>query len=215
MSLNFEDQVTQVIMSAIKDLGFAISGGRAALIHNIVDRPTEDLDAFSNQITQKVVPEATKRILDVLSHNGFIANLKEEFSNELFSRIEVQNKIGLSMKVDLGYDWRQYPTVQSRFGPVIDLKDLAANKMSVLWLRREVRDVIDVYGLLNTGHFTRSQLLSILKNTDEGFNEKFLIKRLDAIQEHTNQEFIKYGLTSVEAENIRTYFAKWSEELKR
>ena len=82
------------------------------------------------------------------------------------------------MRVELGYDWREHEPVVSDYGPVIDVRDFATSKMSALWGRVEVRDVIDVHGLLTAGSFTKSELVRLLKENDAGFDERYFLQRL-------------------------------------
>ena len=66
---------------------------------------------------------------------------------------------GTVSTVELGVDWRAYPPVQLAIGPVLHPADAVANKLCALFGRAEVRDYIDVHGVLEDGRFATGKLL--------------------------------------------------------
>lgn len=50
---------------------------------------------------------------------------------------------GQSTELQLGLDYRQFPPAQLSVGPVLDVRDAVAGKMSALWSRGEARDYIN------------------------------------------------------------------------
>jgi hypothetical protein len=41
-------EVARIALSAAHEYGFALGGGLALVVHGVVDRPTEDVDVFSD-----------------------------------------------------------------------------------------------------------------------------------------------------------------------
>ena len=47
----FQATVARVALQAAAARGFALAGGNALVAHGIIDRPTDDVDLFSDQET--------------------------------------------------------------------------------------------------------------------------------------------------------------------
>src|SRR5438046_9059191 len=55
--------------------GFALAGGKALIAHGIIDRPTQDVDLFSNQ--EMGVAAAAQAVEDALRKAGFQAERRD------------------------------------------------------------------------------------------------------------------------------------------
>ena len=64
-------EVAAVALHAAARHGFALAGGNALIAHGIIDRPTEDVDLFSDQETG--VAAAAQAVEDALREAGFQA----------------------------------------------------------------------------------------------------------------------------------------------
>lgn len=71
-----------------------------------------------------------------------------------FARLAITDPAaGNTSTVELGVDWRAYPPVQLAIGPVLHPADAVANELCALFGRAEVRDYVDVYGVLEDGRY--------------------------------------------------------------
>ncbi len=72
----FQTEVARVALSAAKDHGFALGGGHALIAHGIVQRPTEDIDLFTDR--DDGVDDATTAVAQRLSDARLDAELIPE-----------------------------------------------------------------------------------------------------------------------------------------
>lgn len=113
--------------------GFALAGGAALVVHGVVDRPTEDLDLFTTE--PRDVPLAVAALRQALAADG----MQEEVvrSGSSFTRLLVtEPDSGASTVVDLAWGARLHDPEESPFGPVLSLRELAADKVLALFRSR-------------------------------------------------------------------------------
>ncbi|MFC7024521.1 hypothetical protein ACFQHV_15360 [Promicromonospora thailandica] len=56
-------------------------------------------------------------------------------------------------------NYREFAPARFEIGPVLDVRDAVAGKMSALWSRGETRDFIDIDAVVVSGRFTRAEVL--------------------------------------------------------
>ncbi|MFJ1791057.1 hypothetical protein [Kitasatospora griseola] len=99
-----------------------------------------------------------------------------------------------------------HPSVDSEFGPALHRDDVAAGKTGALFSRAEVRDAIDVHGLLKAG-YSRERLLELAAQSDAGFDRAMFADVLRRIARYSDEQFAAYGLAPADAALIREQFA--------
>jgi hypothetical protein len=115
--------------------------------------------------------------------------------------------------VELGVDWRAYPPVQMKIGPVLHPSDAVANKMCALFGRAEVRDYIDVHGVLVDGRYTPETLLRLATEHDPGFDPTVFADALRAVTRFPPSAFEPYRLTSGQVNALTGRLLKWADEI--
>ncbi|MEU5030244.1 hypothetical protein [Streptomyces milbemycinicus] len=88
-----------------------------------------------------------------------------------------------------------------------------AGKTSALFTRAEVRNTIDVAGLLKAADYTREQLMDLAAQNDAAFDRCMFADSLGRIQRYTDKQFAAYDLAAEEAAAIRDTFADWQQQL--
>src|SRR5512135_3311037 len=68
-------EVATIALRVAARHGFALAGGNALIAHGIIDRPTEDVDLFSDQETG--VAAAAQAVEDALREAGFRAERRD------------------------------------------------------------------------------------------------------------------------------------------
>ncbi|CAN5820060.1 hypothetical protein BH24ACT5_BH24ACT5_12050 [soil metagenome] len=133
------------VMSSIQDDGFVIAGGAALVLAGVSVRPTEDLDAFSSACED--VGAVAERLTDDLVDRGYVVEIHR--SNESFARLTVTTGRWRRtlMRVELGADAQLLESVSSPLGPMLSLRELAANKVLAAFGRHETRDLVDLAAL--------------------------------------------------------------------
>jgi hypothetical protein len=99
------------------------------------------------------MPAATERVIAAYESAGFTVELAHQNSEHTYTRLNVTDPVsGTQNKVELVAEFLNHPPVPSELGPVLHPDDVAAGKTSALDGRAEVRDAIDVDGLVKAGY---------------------------------------------------------------
>lgn len=139
--------------------GFALAGAGGLIDSGIIDRPTRDIDLFTNLSVDLLA--VIDRMVDGLRASGRVVEVHQ--STEHFGRLTVDG-----VEVDLGRNWRAADAVVSALGPRLSTEDLVAGKMSALASRLENRDVVDVARLAE--QFDFAEMVSWAMKADDGFD---------------------------------------------
>ncbi|CAG6395220.1 nucleotidyl transferase AbiEii/AbiGii toxin family protein [Streptomyces cocklensis] len=190
------------------DYGYALAGGYAIQAHHIVQRVSEDVDLFAPFArARQEMPEATTRVATAYEAASYSVDVAQQV--ETYTRLTVTDPAtGTRTKVELVAEFLH----DSDLGPVLHPDDLAAGKTSALFSRTEVRDAIDVDGLIKAG-YTRARLMELAAENDAGFDQRMFADSLARVQRYTDKQFAAYRLTPAEAGAIRQTFATWQHEL--
>jgi len=159
------NDLTAAILRAAAGHDFALAGGYALNVRGIVDRPTEDLDVFTNRAHAPA--DALPAITAALRDAGYTVEItRPPAPDGDFARFTA-TRDGNAVIVDLARDWRAYPaTPVPDLGPVLTSEDLIASKTAALVARALPRDFVDIAAALTT--HTREQLLHAAFTRDPG-----------------------------------------------
>lgn len=129
----------------------SLAGGAALIVHGLVDRATQDLDAFSR-------PDGNVSEIAVSVGSAFVAagytvqdvSDVDELRTLLVSR-QSRRALGRPLrpvKVQIGRDFQLLDPVPSRVGQTLDPVELAANKVLTVYDRPRARDADDLARLV-------------------------------------------------------------------
>lgn len=205
-------EVAACLSGILADDLFAIAGGVAVRLNGFTARSTEDLDMFSSnhQIEIDVVAARAARHLERF---GYEVQIDAAATSGMFGRLRVITPAGEFVKVELGRDWREFPSISSEWGPLLDPRDLAVAKLGALWGRREPRDAIDVAGFLDSGRFTAVALEGALAEQDAGFTLDTFETALRAVATYSDDAFARYGVSAFAISSIRDTFQAWADSV--
>jgi len=131
----FQADVARIALDAAGGHGFALAGGNALVAHGIVQRPTKDVDLFSNEAGGPgAVTAAVQAALEAAGYQVLVTR-PPELSHGEFSQMVVRRGDD-SMQLDMARDWRKWPPVQLDVGPVLHLDDAVSSKVSAMVGRR-------------------------------------------------------------------------------
>jgi hypothetical protein len=122
----------------------ALAGGGAMLAHDLVDRPTQDLDLFFTPDPAEVAPLADA-LAAALRAEG--AQVRVDRRGPEFTRLTVTVADGRAVVVQVAQDARIRDAVQLAFGRVLHPDEVAADKTLALFGRAAARDLVDVAAL--------------------------------------------------------------------
>ncbi len=208
----FHQRLTRVALAAAGQYGFCLAGGYAVAAHGFVNRRSEDVDLFTTMAAERDFPAAVEAVVLALKNDGLDATIT--LNAGTFARVEVSDlATGEKTKLELGVDWRAHPPTRLEIGPVLHPDDAVANKMCALFGRAEMRDYIDVDGVLSSGRYRLDELLRLAADHDPGFDATMFAEALAAARRLADSAFVPYGLTETEAAALRERLVGWSARI--
>lgn len=206
MSLSdLQRRVAAIVLSLPEAFGFALAGGGALIVHEIVDRTTSDLDCFGP--TRDAVDRLTPALHDRLLDEGFDVAMIQ--TGHGFARFSVTDTTtGGATLVDIGYDPADHDPVVMPIGSVRALEDLAGDKLLALFSRAAPRDFVDVHALRR--RYTRRSLEALAASKDLGFNVTILRDAFGVLATLPRNAFEVDDDTFA---HLTAEFREWADEL--
>lgn len=164
-------RVARIVLAATAPHGFALAGGAGLVASGVSTRPTEDIDAFSATVAD--VREAAEAVVVALEAEGF--TVERDRFGEFFVRLIViagEARRRRQVRIELGRDWIEWPTVHTSLGAVLSPRELAANKVLALFARVKPRDLCDM--AIVSIQRDLEQVLVDAKVKDPGFSRPIL-----------------------------------------
>ena len=206
--------VATIALRAAARHGFALAGGNALIAHGIVDRPTDDVDLFSDQET--AVAAAAEAVQDALVAAGFEAERRDQSGGlgDIFYGMGdglaewiITAPGGEQTMLQMAYFDRTRGPVTMDVGPVLDLEDLAGSKVCALASRVEPRDYIDTAAALQ--RYSVGQLISFARRMDPGLEDRDFADAGAQLDRMPDGVFARYGLAPQDVARLRDQFAAW------
>ena len=207
--------VAAVALNAAARHGFALGGGNALIAHGVIDRPTEDVDLFTDR--EHGVADAADAVQTALREAGYTAERQDKTAGlaEVFEGMGeglaewiITALGGREMILQMAYFDRGHKPVLMEFGPVLDLDDVLGGKVTALASRAAERDYIDVAAALARG-YSVAQLTGLAVALDPGLTAEDFAdagRRLDRLGD---DRFARYGLAEEDVTQLREQFAAW------
>lgn len=178
-----------------------------------------DVDLFTNRFDPDRFAEAVDRVRAAFAEAGF--GVEGKTMGPAFADMHVVDLVtGESSDIQLGVNYREFPPARIEIGPVLDVRDAVAGKMSALWSRGEVRDFIDIDTVVTSGRFTREDVLAIGDQQEATpMDRGMLTERFESLgnPKYTTKydlaEFADYGVDAAEHAAIVDRFAQWAGEI--
>jgi Nucleotidyl transferase AbiEii toxin, Type IV TA system len=209
----FHRDAARIALAVAQRHGFVLGGGLAWVLRGLVQRPTEDVDLFSD--VEGAAAAAADEVRATLQAAGYTVEDEDPDSDlgDLFDGFDLDQKEFLvsdgerTVRLSLSrLNRRHGPTVMD-VGPVMHLDDLVATKVAALVNRREVRDYIDVAAALQ--HYTVAQLLDLAHRQDPGLDPEDIIDVGRYLDRLDDRRFSYYGLTTDQTKEVRRSLACW------
>ena len=212
MTANIDDfyrDVATIALAVGEQHGFVLGGGVAWLVNGLVQRPTEDIDLFTD--TEGAVEAAADKVTSALSSAGY--QVFREVGDELFAGMDEDLREyhvadgSRALRLTLTrLDRRRAPVVMD-VGPVMHLDDLVASKVAALVNRREVRDYIDVAAALQ--RYPLARVLELAHALDPSLEDEDIADAGRYLDRLDDARFAVYGLTPAQVAALRERLAPW------
>src|ERR1700761_583671 len=207
-------EVATIALRVAARYGFALAGGNALMAHGVIDRPTEDVDLFSDQETG--VAAAAEAVEAALRAAGFIAERQDGVNDlgDIFEGIGeglaewlITSPGGQQTMLQMAYFDRVRGPVTMDVGPVLDLQDLAGWKTVALVSRVEPRDYIDIAAALD--QYTVAELIALARRLDPGLEDRDFTDAGRQLDRMPDGVFRRYAGRPEEIDRMRERFADW------
>jgi hypothetical protein len=199
-------RLLQVGFSAGDDLGLVLAGGYALTAHELLQRPSQDIDFAT--ATPLPLPEVADRLVAAYQEAGYAARIIE--ATPRMARLMVSAGAD-SCEVDLLKE-AIGPPAQLSIGPVVALDDAVGLKMRALHDRAAHRDYIDVHAA--SAILSWHELETRGARHTPGFTLEELADRLGAIAEREERIFASYGLGEEDVAGLRRWAAEWESDIR-
>jgi hypothetical protein len=207
-------QVATIALGAAARHGFALGGGNAMIAHGLIDRPTEDVDLFTDEdggvaAAAGVVEAALRAAGFAAERQDRLADLAEVFYGLADGLAEwiVTAPDGRQAMLQLARIDRDRRPVTMDVGPVLDLEDVVGSKVCALAGRAEVRDFVDTAAALS--RYSVPDLIAFARRLDAGLTDEDFADagaRLDRLADHV---FTRYGLRPADVARLRERLSAW------
>ena len=194
--------------------GLALAGGYAVRAHGMGDRPSGDVDLFTDWQRRADFPDAADLVVSALTAAGYIVTVDaraDTFVRLLVSRADQPD--AEPQKMELAADWRAHPPIASDIGPVLHPDDAVGNKMAALYSRAVARDFLDIDAVLASGRYSKEELLALAEGADSGFDRAVFAQVLGALGQISDAAFAAYGVGAGALAEMRQRFGEWRSEL--
>lgn len=205
----FYRDVARIALAVADKHGFVLGGGVAWLVNGLVQRPTEDVDLFTD--TAGGVVAAAGEVSAALTAAGY--RVVPEEGDELFAGMadDIQEFLvaapSRALRLTLCRLDRHRAPVVMDLGPVMHLDDLVATKVAALVNRREVRDYIDVGAALE--RYPLERVLELAHAADPALDPEDIADAGRYLDRLDDVRFTLYGLDAGQIARLRERLAPW------
>jgi hypothetical protein len=205
----FYRDVARIALAVADKHGFVLGGGFAWLVNGLVERPTEDVDLFTD--TAGGVTAAAGEVAAALGAAGY--RVVREEADELFEGMadDIQEFLvaapDRALRLTLCRLDRHRAPVVMELGPVMHLDDLVATKVAALVNRREVRDYIDVAAALE--RYPLERVLELAHAADPALDPEDVADAGRYLDGLDDVRFTLYGLGAEQIRRLRERLAQW------
>jgi hypothetical protein len=206
---DFYRDVATIALTVGEKHGFVLGGGVAWLVNGLVQRPTEDIDLFTD--TAGAVEAAADKVTAALTAAGY--QVFREVGDELFAGMDEDLREyhvadgSRALRLTLTRLDRRHAPVVMDVGPVMHLDDLVASKVAALVNRREVRDYIDVAAALQ--RYPLARVLELAHTLDPTLEQEDIADAGRYLDRLDDARFAVYGLTPAQVRTLRDRLATW------
>ena len=207
-------EVATIALRTAARHGFALAGGNALIAHGIIDRPTDDVDLFSDQET--AVAAAADAVEGALRAAGFEAERRDQAGGledvfyglgEGLAEWVITAPGGEQTMLQMAYFDRTRGPVTMDVGPVLSLEDVVGGKVCALAGRAEPRDYIDTAAALRL--YSIEDAIGLARGLDPGLEDRDFADAARRLDRWGDAIFAPFGLGPEDVAALREAFADW------
>jgi hypothetical protein len=213
MNLNaLHRRLLQDVLEIGNSLPLVITGGYAVQAHELVDRPSRDIDvATDSGIPMEDIAAAVVAGLAARDWDICIVGIDPRSARMMAT----DTATGEQCELDILREVFSQPPAVTPFGPVLALYDVIGTKVRALAGRGLPRDLIDIHAASQLCSNTELESLGRLHAWDEEFSLSELKARLDGAEWYDDQAFAEYGLSAAEITDLRIWAQAWADDINQ
>ena len=194
--------------------GLLLAGGYAFRAHEIVHRPSQDLDFATSDNTP--LPEIAAHVQDAFQRAGYSVRLAEAASPR-YARLVLQLPgSGEELEMDLLKEALEPRWVTVQITPAasvraVSLEDTVGLKARAWHDRFVIRDIIDLHAVAGT--FSYADLENLARRHDPDLDLEAILDHLAGVSVFADDDFAEYGLDEPRITDLRSWVTGWYDDL--
>jgi hypothetical protein len=193
--------------------GLLLAGGYAFRAHEILHRPSQDLDFATRDGTP--LPEIAAQVQLAFQRAGYGVRLAE--ATPRYARLVLQLPgSGEELEMDLLKEALEPRWVTVRITPAasvraVSLEDTVGLKARAWHDRFVIRDIIDLHAVAGT--FSYADLENLARRHDPDLDLEAIQDHLAGVSVFTDEDFAEYGLDERRIADLRNWVTGWYGDL--
>ncbi|WP_422734284.1 nucleotidyl transferase AbiEii/AbiGii toxin family protein [Micromonospora sp. WMMD558] len=188
------------------ELGLMLAGGYAMSAHELLDRPSQDIDfATATALPLITVVDRLARAYRDAGYETKVVEVTPRMARMVVSDTTASCEVDL-LKEGLG------PPARLAIGPVVAFEDAVGLKMRALHDRAAHRDYIDIRAA--NARLTWMEMEHLGARHTAGFSLEELADRLGGVVERDPRTFLSYGLNEAAIEVLCRWALAWESDIR-
>ena len=196
--------------------GLLLAGGYAFRAHELLHRPSQDLDFATRNDTP--LPEIAKHVQHAFQHAGYGVWLVEAASLRYARLVLRLPGSGDELEVDLLKEaleprWVTVQITDAASVRAVSLEDTVGLKARAWHDRFVIRDIIDLHAVAGT--FSYADLENLARRHDPDLDLEAILDHLAGVSVFADEDFAEYGLDEPRIADLRSWVTGWYDDLAR
>lgn len=202
-------------LPAFEQYGLLLAGGYAFRAHEILHRPSQDLDFATRDGTP--LPEIAEHVQHSFQSRGYSARLVEATSRYARLALRLPGS-GEEIEIDLLKEALEPSCVTVQITPAasvraLSLEDAVGLKARAWHDRFVIRDIIDLHAVANA--FSCADLEALARRHDPDLDLEAILDHLAGVSVFADEDFAEYGLDELRITDLRRWVTGWYDNLAR
>jgi hypothetical protein len=195
--------------------GLLLAGGYAFRAHEILHRPSQDLDLATGDATP--LPEIAENVRRAFQSAGYTARLVQATSR--YARLVLQfpdssDQLEMDLlKEALEPSWVTVQITEAATVRALSLDDTVGLKARAWHDRFVIRDIIDLHSVADT--FSCIDLENLARRHDPDLDLEAILDHLAGVSVFPDDDFAGYGLSDASIADLRRWVIGWQDDLSR
>jgi predicted nucleotidyltransferase component of viral defense system len=187
---------------------FFLTGGTALAAFHLHHRLSDDLDLFTlDDLALEAAVRPIETIASDLDCTLQRTRVSQYFQQFLLSHSQREALLKIDVVRDFG---PQYGERFTHDRIIVDaLDNIAANKITALFGRADIKDFVDLYFILQEG-YDLNELFEMAREKDPGLTEFYFVGMLRQIEKHTR---LPKMLKRLELDTLRSFYGDLARKL--